>query len=106
MGFDFRKHVPKQFNKIRVPENYNWEVHNLNAYEELKKEVALGKKTLADLQEFEHKYKESAEQREWRWRREHVFLQRWRTNVYHFWSLGRWAEQLQFQLLARRSTRF
>jgi hypothetical protein len=84
MGFDFRKHVPKQFNKIKVPENYSWEVHNLDAYEELKKEVVLGKKTLADLQEFEHKYRESAEQREWRWRREHVLQELNQDNMKNF----------------------
>jgi len=84
MGFDFRKHVPKQFKKIRVPEDYNWEIHNLNAYEELKQEVALGKKTLADLQEFEHKYRESAEQREWRWRREHVLQELEQDNMKNF----------------------
>ena len=72
MGFDFRKHIPKQFNKIKVPEGYEWEVHNLHAYAEKKKAFEKGEITLHQLQEFEHQYRESAEQREWRWRREHI----------------------------------
>lgn len=62
----------KKNDTIKVPENYEWEVHNLHAYGILKEKVARGEKTLQDLKEFEHKYRESEEQREWRWRREHV----------------------------------
>ena len=56
----------------KVPENYEWEIHNLNAYADKKKAFAEGKITELQLREFEHKYRESEEQREGRWRREHV----------------------------------
>ena len=56
----------------KVPENYEWEVHNLNAYADKKKALAEGKITELQLREFEYKYRESEEQREQRWRREHV----------------------------------
>ena len=45
MTFDFKKHIPKQFNKIKVPENYEWEVHSLHAYADKKKAFAEGKIT-------------------------------------------------------------
>ena len=63
MTFDFRKHIPKQFKKIKVPDSYNWEVHSLNAYADLKDAVAKGTKTLEDLKEFEFKYRETESQR-------------------------------------------
>ena len=49
MGFDFSKNIPKQFNKIKVPEGYEWEVHNLHAYAEKKKAFAEGKITRTQL---------------------------------------------------------
>ena len=73
MTFDFKKHIPKQFNKIKVPENYEWEVHSLHAYADKKKAFAEGKITLAELQQFEYDHRETADQREWRWRREHIY---------------------------------
>lgn len=84
MGFDFSKNIPKQFNKIKVPEGYEWEVHNLHAYAEKKKAFAEGKITRTQLQEFEHQYRESAEQREWRWRREHIMAELAQQNAMHF----------------------
>jgi hypothetical protein len=72
MAFDFKKHIPKQFKKIKVPDNFNWEVHSLHAYADLKAAVAKGTKTLADLQQFELDHRETADQREHRWRREHI----------------------------------
>lgn len=56
----------------KMPDEWGWEVHNLHAYADKKKAFAEGKITLSELQEFEHKYRESAEQREERWKREHV----------------------------------
>ena len=58
--------------RIKMPENYEWEVHNLHAYADKKKELAEGKITELQLREFEVQYRESAEQREERWRRDHV----------------------------------
>ncbi len=56
----------------KVPENYEWEIHNLQAYADKKAALARGEITELQLREFEHKYKESEAQREGRWRREHV----------------------------------
>ena len=55
-----------------MPDDWGWEVHNLHAYAEKKKAFKEGKITLTELQEFEFKYRESEEQREQRWKREHV----------------------------------
>ena len=54
-----------------MPDNWGWEVHNLVAYNNKKKQFAEGKITLTQLQEFENQYRESEEQRELRWKREH-----------------------------------
>ena len=56
---------------VKMPDDWNWEVHNLHAYADKKKAFAEGKITLTELQEFEFKYRESEEQREERWKREH-----------------------------------
>tara|TARA_Y100001937_G_scaffold58049_1_gene79558 strand:- start:496 stop:1182 length:687 start_codon:yes stop_codon:yes gene_type:complete len=64
--------LPINFRKHDIPEDYEWEVHNLQAYADLKAKVARGEKTLNDLKEFEHKYREKEDQREWRWRRENL----------------------------------
>ena len=56
----------------KMPDDWGWEVHNLHAYANKKKAFAEGKITLTELQEFENKYRESEEQREQRWKREHV----------------------------------
>jgi len=58
--------------KYKVPEGYEWEVHNLHAYADNKKRFEKGEITLLQLQEFEHQYRETEEQRALRWRREHV----------------------------------
>ena len=55
----------------KMPDNWGWEVHNLVADNNKKKQFAEGKITLAQLQEFENQYRESEEQRELRWKREH-----------------------------------
>ena len=55
----------------KMPDNWGWEVHNLVAYNNKKKQFAEGKITLLQLQEFENQYRDSEEQRELRWKREH-----------------------------------
>ena len=58
--------------KTIVPESYNWEVHNLFTYEKRKKQLAAGEITQVEFDEFCWQYRESAEQREDRWRRDHI----------------------------------
>ena len=58
--------------KTIVPESYNWEVHNLFTYEKRKKQLAAGEITQVEFDEFCWQYRESEEQREQRWRRDHV----------------------------------
>src|SRR5210317_103319 len=79
-----KRDIPTEFKKIKVPEGYEWEVHNLHAYAEKKKAFEKGEITLTQLQEFEHQYRESAEQREWRWRREHIMAELEQQNVKNF----------------------
>ena len=43
----------------KMPDDWNWEVHNLVAYEDNKKKFARGEITLEQLREIEEKYKES-----------------------------------------------
>ena len=71
---------------IKVPDSYEWEVHNLHAYADKKKAFAEGKITLDELREFEWKYRESEEQREGRWRREHVLRELENENAKNFRS--------------------
>ena len=66
------KDIPTEFKRIKVPDNYEWEVHNLHAYADKKKAFERGEITLVQLREFEHQYMESEEQRAMRWRRDHV----------------------------------
>jgi len=68
------KDIPTQF-KYKIPKNFEWEVHNLHAYAELKEAVAKGEKTIHDLREFEEMYREKEDQREWRWRRENIMVE-------------------------------
>jgi hypothetical protein len=51
-----------------------------------KRPLKEGEITLTQLQEFEHQYRESAEQREWRWRREHIMAELEQQNVKNFRS--------------------
>ena len=81
-----KRDIPTEFKKIKVPEGYEWEVHNLHAYAEKKKAFEKGEITLTQLQEFEHQYRESAEQREWRWRREHIMAELEQQNAKNFRS--------------------
>ena len=81
-----KRDIPTEFKKIKIPEGYEWEVHNLHAYAEKKKAFERGEITLTQLQEFEHQYRESAEQREWRWRREHIMAELEQQNAKNFRS--------------------
>jgi len=67
-----KKDIPTELNKFKIPEGYEWEVHNLHAYADNKKRFENGEITLTQLQEFEHQYRETAEQRELRWKRDNV----------------------------------
>ena len=69
-----------------VPDDFAWEVHNLHTYEKKKKQFAEGKITLAKLQEFEHQYRESEDQRQERWKREHVMKELAEENARNFRS--------------------
>ena len=69
-----------------MPDDWGWEVHNTHAHAEKKKAFAEGRITLTELQEFEHKYRESEEQRELRWKREHVLQELDIQNVKDFRS--------------------
>ena len=71
-------------NNTEVPKDFNWEVHNLHAYEEKKKKFAAGLISLTELQEFEFKYRESEDQRAERWRREHVLKEIAEENANNF----------------------
>src|SRR5210317_1128037 len=84
-----KRDIPTEFKKIKVPEGYEWEVHNLHAYAEKKKAFERGEITLHQLQEFEHQYRESAEQREWRWRREHIMAELEQENAKKMADMGR-----------------
>jgi len=68
MGFDFRKYLPRGW-KYRMPENFGWETHHLTLYNEIKEKVAKGELPPSALQDHFENYKETDDQREWRWRR-------------------------------------
>ena len=69
-----------------MPDDWGWEVHNLQAYADKKKAFAEGKITLTELQEFEFKYRESEDQRQERWKREHVLQELAEENAKNFRS--------------------
>tara|TARA_A100001515_G_scaffold79528_1_gene63170 strand:+ start:830 stop:1582 length:753 start_codon:yes stop_codon:yes gene_type:complete len=66
MAFNFKNWIPSNW-KTKMPTNYEWEVHNLVAYKEKKEAFAKGEISYDELQAFEMKYRESEEQREFRW---------------------------------------
>jgi len=70
MGFDFKKYIPLNW-KTKMPTDWEWEVHNLNAYKDKKEAFAKGDISYDKLLEFEMKYRESQEQREFRWKQHH-----------------------------------
>ena len=70
----------------KMPDDWEWEIHNLHAYADKKKAFKEGKITLTELQEFEFKYRESEAQREERWKREHVLQELAEENAKNFRS--------------------
>jgi hypothetical protein len=87
MGFDFKKYIPLNW-KTKMPTDYEWEVHNLVAYQEKKEAFAKGKITYDQLQAFEMKYRESQDQREFRWQQHHqnMELQKQMASDYQQWK--------------------
>jgi len=59
----------------KVPENYEWEIHNLFTYEKRKKQLAAGEITQVQFDEFCNQFRETADQREERWRRDHIMAE-------------------------------
>ena len=78
--------IPVEFKRGKVPESYEWEVHNLFTYEKRKKQLAAGEITQVEFDEFCHQFRESEEQRESRWRREHIMAELERENASNFRS--------------------
>lgn len=76
--------IPIEFKIGKVPEGYEWEVHNLFTYEKRKKQLAAGEITQVEFDEFCMQYRESAEQREERWRRSHVLAELAKENASNF----------------------
>ena len=87
MGFDFKKYIPLNW-KTKMPTDYEWEVHNLVAYQEKKEAFAKGEITYDQLQAFEMKYRESQDQREFRWQQHHqnMELQKQMASDYQQWK--------------------
>ena len=67
MAFNFRKYIPINW-KHKTPKDWKWEVHNLHAYQQKKEKFARGEISYDELQAFEMKYRESQDQREFRWK--------------------------------------
>jgi len=59
----------------KVPENYEWEIHNLFTYEKRKRQLAAGEITQVQFDEFCNQFRETADQREERWRRDHIMAE-------------------------------
>ena len=74
MGFDFKKYIPLNW-KTKMPTDYEWEVHNLHAYKNKKEKFAKGEISYDELHAFEMKYRESQDQREFRWKQHHQNLE-------------------------------
>ena len=87
MGFDFKKYLPINW-KTKMPTDYEWEVHNLHAYKEKKEAFAKGEISYDELHAFEMKYRESQDQREFRWQQHHqnMELQKQIASDYQQWK--------------------
>ena len=88
MAFNFNKFLPSRW-KTKMPTNYEWEVHNLVAYKEKREKFARGEISYDELQAFEMKYRESDEQREFRWQQHNhnVELKKQISSDYQNWKL-------------------
>ena len=67
MAFNFRKYIPINW-KHKTPKDWNWEIHNTYTYQEKKEKFARGEISYDELQAFEMQYRESQDQREFRWK--------------------------------------
>ena len=87
MGFDFKKYIPLNW-KTKMPTDYDWEVHNLHAYKNKKEQFAKGEISYDELHAFEMKYRESEDQREFRWKQHHqnMELQKQIASDYQQWK--------------------
>ena len=87
MGFDFKKYLPISW-KTQMPKDWDWEVHNLVAYKEKKEAFAKGEISYDELHAFELKYRESQDQREFRWQQHHqnMELQKQIVSDYQQWK--------------------
>lgn len=87
MAFNFNKFLPSRW-KTKMPTNYEWEVHNLVAYKEKREKFARGEISYDELQAFEMKYRESDEQREFRWQQHNhnVELKKQISSDYQNWK--------------------
>ena len=70
MAFNFKKYIPFQW-KTKMPDDWNWEIHSLHAYQKNKERFAKGEITLDELRQWEYKHRESQDQREFRWKQHH-----------------------------------
>ncbi len=104
----FKNWIPLQW-KTKMPNDWQWEVHNLNAYAEKKKKFAKGEISFDELREFEKKYGESVEQREFRWMQHHqnIELQKQIVSDYQNWKqygadwLGRMMDKGRHMLISK-----
>ena len=97
MAFNFKNWIPSNW-KTKMPTNYEWEVHNLVAYKEKKEAFAKGEISYDELQAFELKYRESQDQREFRWQQHHhnAELKRQIASDYQQWKVygHKWLGQM------------
>ena len=108
MGFDFKKYLPINW-KTKMPTDYEWEVHNLVAYKEKKEAFAKGEITYDELHAFELQYRESQDQREFRWQQHHqnMELQKQIVSDYQQWKhygaewLGRMMDKGRQMLISK-----
>ncbi len=108
MAFNFNKFLPSRW-KTKMPTNYEWEVHNLVAYKEKREKFARGEISYDELQAFEMKYRESDEQREFRWQQHNhnVELKKQISSDYQNWKhygadwLGRMLDKGRGLLISR-----
>ena len=108
MGFDFKKYIPLNW-KTKMPTDYEWEVHNLHAYKNKKEQFAKGEISYDELHAFEMKYRESEDQREFRWKQHHqnMELQKQIASDYQQWKhygkewLGRMMDKGRGLLISR-----
>ena len=83
----FKNWIPTQW-KTKMPTDFEWEVHNLHAYKEKKEKFAKGEISYDELHAFELKYRESQDQREFRWQQHHqnMELQKQIASDYQNWK--------------------